>query len=124
MGITITPLSVIIYKAGLTSIIDASNLYLGFIGGPLFGIFLLGVLTRRTKALPMVIGTVCSVGLMILLPTWQTSTEVVVFHPYLFSLLGCLLTMVLGYLASLISPELPYESIKFFTTAKKRTSRV
>jgi SSS family transporter len=119
LGFTITLLALVIYWGGVDSIIDSSNMYLGFFGGPLLGLFLLGVITRRCKALPTVLGTVASVAATIGLSLWQSKTKHTLVHPYMYSLIGCLLTMALGYLGSLVGPELPYEKIAGFTTAKR-----
>jgi len=119
LGCTITLLSLLIYWSGVNSIIDTSNMYLGFFGGPLLGLFLLGVITRRAKALATVLGSIASVGLTMGLNIWQTKSGHTVVHPYMYSLIGCLLTMILGYLGSLVGPELEYEKIAPFTAARK-----
>ena len=62
IGSAVTLTAVLIYLTGIKSIIDASNKYLGFFGGALLGIFLLGTLTRRAKALPTVLAALLGVA--------------------------------------------------------------
>jgi Na+/proline symporter len=105
LGLGITLLSIAIYRTGIESIIDRSNMLLGFFGGPLLGIFLLGALTRRAKAGPTVLGTIIAVAAMISFDRWQSTLTEPVVHPYLYSLIGCLLTMGLGYVGSWFIPS-------------------
>ena len=66
-GIAVTILAILIYQTGIKSIIDASNKYLGFFGGALLGLFMLGIFTRRAKALPTIFGGILSVAMIFLL---------------------------------------------------------
>jgi solute:Na+ symporter, SSS family len=122
LGILITGFALLIYRIGIESIIDKSNEYLGYFGGALLGIFLLGVFTRRTKALPTVIGGVLSVAMLFTLNAFQSAEKGYWIHPYLYCFLGALITMVLGYAGSFFGPELPFENIKNYTMARKRQS--
>ncbi len=119
LGGLITLMSILIYQAGVKSIIDKSNKYLGFFGGALLGIFLLGMLTRRAKPLPTVIGAVASVALVILLDLWQEENGAFV-HNYMYGLISMVITMAVGYFGSLLGRETPYETIQDFTMAKKK----
>jgi Na+/proline symporter len=100
LGALITLLSIAIYRTGIESIIDSSNTMLGFFGGPLLGIFLLGALTTRATTGPTLVGTILSVVTVIAFDRWQSMLEHPVLHSYMYSLIGCLLTMCLGYLGS------------------------
>ena len=116
LGVVVTVLAVMVYLAGIKSIIDKSQEFLGYFGGSLLGIFLLGVLTRRAKALPTVIGAVVSVAVLISINTFWRGKIV---HPYLYCFVSTSVTMIIGYFGSLIGPELPFETIRDYTTARK-----
>ncbi|UCD27827.1 MAG: sodium/solute symporter, partial [Planctomycetota bacterium] len=118
LGLAVAILSILIYEMGIKSIIDTSNTYLGFFGGGLVGIFLLGILTRRAKALPTVLAAILSVALVVLLDLHQSEAEGYILHPYMYGVVSCGLTMFLGYIGSLIGPELPYEKLHGYTLAK------
>jgi SSS family transporter len=120
LGILITGFALLIYRIGITSIIDKSNEYLGYFGGALLGIFMLGVFTRRTKALPTVIGGILSVAMLFTLNAFQSAEKGYLIHPYLYCFAGTVITMVLGYAGSFFGPELPFENIRNYTLARKR----
>jgi sodium-coupled monocarboxylate transporter 8/12 len=80
----------------LGSLANAFNVINSFLGGPILGIFLLGMLSRRTKATATVVGAAAGMG----------SVAVVALATplsfYYLSAVGLLATMVVGYLGSLI----------------------
>jgi Na+/proline symporter len=120
LGFAITILAVLFYRTGIESIIDKSNEYLGYFGGPLLGIFMLGVFTRRTKALPTVLASVVTVAVLFALNYHQSKGKEFIIHPYMYCFLGTALTMILGYAGSLVGRELPFEPIQDYTLAGKR----
>ncbi|MFA5865450.1 MAG: sodium/solute symporter [Phycisphaerae bacterium] len=120
LGVSITILAVLFYRTGIESIIDKSNEYLGYFGGALLGIFLLGVFTRRTKALPTVLASILTVALLFALNYYQSGRKSFIIHPYMYCFLGAAMTMILGYMGSLFGPELPFEGIRNYTLAGKR----
>jgi SSS family transporter len=78
---------------------NAFNLINSFLGGPILGIFLLGMLSKRAKATATVLGGV--VGLLsIFLVALKTPVSF-----YNFSFIGLLVTLAAGYLFSLIGPR-------------------
>jgi Na+/proline symporter len=122
IGAAVTILAILIYQTGFKSIIDESNRYLGFFGGALLGLFMLGVFTRRAKALPTLLGGIVSVALVILLDRYNTSSDGGIsyrfVHPWMYLLVSCGVTMVLGYVGSLFGPELPFERVRELTVAR------
>jgi SSS family solute:Na+ symporter len=104
LGLAVTILAIAAYLTGIQSIIDASNKYLGFFGGALLGVFLLGTLTRRASSLPTVLGAIVSVAAIIALDRWQTVAAGYLLHPYLYGFLTCVVTMLLGYVGSVFLP--------------------
>ncbi|NLE39655.1 MAG: hypothetical protein GX621_16675 [Pirellulaceae bacterium] len=96
-------------QRGQNPLIFVSEVTLGLFGGILLGIFLLGILTRRANAFGAMAGAV--VGLV---------AAVGVTAPYYFrelppgsprlsflwiNIVGCLVTMAVGYAASYLSPS-------------------
>jgi solute:Na+ symporter, SSS family len=77
---------------------NAFNKINSYLGGPILGIFLLGMLSRRAKGTPTVLGaaigfaTVCVLG-------WKTN-----FSFYYFSFVGVVVTYVAGWLLSFLGP--------------------
>jgi Na+/proline symporter len=105
IGAAVTITALVIYWTGVMSIIDASNKYLGFFGGALLAIFFLGALTRRAKALPTVLGALCGVASVFLIDMMaDPANGKVIVHTYLYGMISCLVTLVVGYLGSFIGP--------------------
>jgi len=105
LGAAVTLTALLVYWTGIKSIIDASNKYLGFFGGALLGIFLLGALTRRAKPLPTVIGALLGVASVFTIEMIQSSaTDSALVHPYLYGAISCTLTLAFGYFGSFLGP--------------------
>ena len=123
LGAAVTMLAILIYRTGVKSIIDKSNTYLGFFGGALLGLFLLGAFTRRAKSLPTVLGAIASVGVVMLIELVNQAREARgesrVLHPYMYCIVSCALTMLIGYVGSFVGPALPFEKVKDYTIARK-----
>lgn len=82
----------------LGTLLEASNAVIGLVGGPLLGLFLLGILSRRATARGALIGWLAGVAL--LLPIGFASEVSFLWY----AMIGCLATMAVGYLASLFEP--------------------
>jgi SSS family transporter len=123
LGVAVTLLALIIYWRGITGLVDASNSYLGFFGGGLLGVFLLGVLTRRAKGLPTILGSIISVAAVTGFELYQTNHHVRYLDPWLYGLITCTVTMVIGYFGSFFGPELPYEKVAGYTMAREPRQR-
>ena len=122
IGAAVTLTAILVYWTGFESIIDTSNKYLGFFGGALLGIFLLGTLTCRAKALPTVIGALLGVAVVFLIEFIQGSgSESLSVHPYMYGAISCLLTMLLGYFGSFFGAKLPPERIRGLTLSTWET---
>jgi sodium-coupled monocarboxylate transporter 8/12 len=77
------------------SLLEASNSVIGLIGGPLLGLFLLGIMSHRATARGALVGWIA--GIAVLVPVcFATRTSFL-----WFALIGCVTTMIVGYLASL-----------------------
>lgn len=87
-----------LFVGRLGSVVNAFNLINSFLGGPILGMFLLGMLTRRGRGTGAVLGG--AVGLLIVsLLQWRTSVSF-----YYFAFIGSVVTFVTGYAFSLLGP--------------------
>ncbi len=120
IGTLVTMLSLMVYKLGFNGIVDTANTYLGMFSGGLVAIFLLGIFTRRTRALPIAVGIVTSIVVLGLLATCYKG----LLDPYLNGVVGCLVTMTVAYLGSLFAPPLPKERLDGLTLIPSRTSAI
>ena len=121
LGLAITVLGIVIYKSGIKSIVDASNKYLGFFFGPIVGMFLLGIFTRRAKAFPVIMAAVISFILVLVIDiiNMNCGAENQIINMYFYGPIAIVGTVLIGYLGSLFGQELPYDKINGFTLAKK-----
>src|SRR6185312_3824593 len=76
---------------------NAFNKMNAFIGGPILGIFLLGMLTRRAKGTPSIVGAAFAFGVVSWL-NWKTDISF-----FYHALIGTVITFAVGYLLSLLS---------------------
>lgn len=118
IGIAVTLLALVIYLRGIRGLIDASNSFLGFFGGGLLGIFLLGALTRRAKGLPTVLGVLISVACVTAFEACQSRYEMRILDPWMYGPVTCVMTMLIGYFGSFLGPALPFEKIADYTMAR------
>jgi SSS family transporter len=79
----------------LGTLVEATNKIMGMLGGPLLGVFLLGMLTRRATSEGTLLGAFCG-SLLLAYVAFQTKVSFL-----WYALIGCLATMILGYLFSL-----------------------
>ncbi len=91
-----------IYVAGRGGLLEMAVRYTNYFAGPVLGIFLLGVLTRRTTGVGAVTGMVVAYGVLILLANaeawigWSPPAGGIWLAAE-----GCLITLVVGYGVSL-----------------------
>ena len=94
-GIIVLLLAFVIERLG--TLMEASNTAIGLAGGPLLGLFLLGMLSRRANAKGAVIGWVA--GFALLLPVCFATHVSFLWY----AMIGCLTTMIVGWIASLLA---------------------
>ncbi|QDU90481.1 Sodium/glucose cotransporter [Pirellulimonas nuda] len=81
-----------------TSMIDTFISIIGLFGGAVCGLFMLGMLTTRANAAGSLLGCVCGFATVL----WvMRNTHI---HPFLYAAVGTLVTMLVGYAASLLFP--------------------
>ena len=87
-----------IFVGRLGPIINAFNLINSFLGGPILGIFLLGMLTRRARGTAAILGAVVGLASVSLL---QWKTELSFFY---YAIVGTLVTLGTGWLIAQLQP--------------------
>lgn len=103
-GLAMTGMALFAGKLG--ELANAYNLVSSHIAGPLLGIFLLAVLTRRATALGALIGAVCGVAAVALV---SALTE---WSFFFLAPIGVATTVIAGYLTSLLMSPPPQEKIR------------
>ncbi len=88
-----------------TNLVESVNSIIGLVGGPLLGLFLLGVFTRRVDSRGALCGCLAGFAALIFLFFYKTAatpgaapTALVSF--LWFTMIGCIITMGVGWLAS------------------------
>src|SRR5882762_4494315 len=87
-----------IFVGRLGPIINAFNLINSFLGGPILGIFLLGMLTRRARGTAAISGAVVGLATVTMLE-WKT--EISFFY---YAIVGSLVTLGTGWLVGYLQP--------------------
>jgi len=80
------------------SALDAWWSLAGIFSGGMLGLFLLGYVTRRTKAIHALIGAILGVGLI----AWMSLSKQTIFHSYLTIVFGTIVIFLVGFLVSFI----------------------
>jgi sodium-coupled monocarboxylate transporter 8/12 len=103
-GVLIVLLAFVVERLG--SLVEASNKAIGLVGGPLLGLFLLGLFSRRANATGAILGWFA--GVLVLLPVcFWTKTSFL-----WYALIGCGTTYAVGLLCSLLLPAPPARQIE------------
>jgi sodium-coupled monocarboxylate transporter 8/12 len=87
------------------NLVESVNTVIGLVGGPLLGLFFLGMFTQRADTRGALIGTFTGFAALLLLHLYQGGFLTAVKPPVMvnfiwFSLIGCTLTMLIGLLFS------------------------
>jgi SSS family transporter len=113
-------------QRGQNPLIFVSEVTLGLFGGILLGIFLLGILTRRATSFGALAGAVVGLAAALAVTAPYYFRELPPGSPRLsflwINIVGCLVTVVVGYAASFLSPRPSPEQIAentFWTPAAK-----
>jgi sodium-coupled monocarboxylate transporter 8/12 len=99
-GILVTALAFLVGKMG--SLVESVNQIIGLVGGPLLGLFLLGMLVPRTNTLGAMTGVLTGFVSLIFLYAAKSNVSFM-----WYAMFGCIITMVVGYLVSLLMPPPP-----------------
>ena len=95
-GLLVIGLAFLVHRLG--TLLEATNKIISLVGGPLIGLFLLGLVTRRTSARGALVGWMSGVVATL----WVCFGTRISFLWY--AMIGCLVTMIVGYLTSLFTP--------------------
>lgn len=80
------------------SALDAWWSLAGIFSGGMLGLFLLGYITKKTKGIHALIGTIFGVGLI----AWMTLSSQTIFHNYLTIVFGTIVIFLVGFLLSFL----------------------
>ena len=99
-GILVMVLAFVVERLG--SLLEASNKAIGMVGGPLLGLFLLGILVQRANTIGAITGWVA--GVVALVPVCFFSESFLWLKTSFlwYGVIGCGVTMLIGWLASLL----------------------
>lgn len=98
-------------KAGQSGMIDLFQQILGMLGGPVVGIFILGVFSQRTSATSAFIGLILAAFVVFYLQSLALA-------PYIYAIASVFTSTIIGYLLSYIMPNkknitgLTYKTLK------------
>ncbi|MCE5218448.1 sodium/solute symporter [bacterium] len=106
-GAVVLVLAFVVEKLG--TLLEASNKAIGLVGGPLLGLFLLGMLSKRASAKGAIVGW--AAGVAVLTPVCFCTKVSFLWY----ALIGCFVTMGVGWLASLLMPLPPEKSLEGLT---------
>jgi SSS family solute:Na+ symporter len=112
-GLTATAGATLMVDLKLT-ILERFNSIYQFFAGPLVGIFLLGMLTKRASAWP-----VCAGAIVGFLATMLVAHSTPV-HWLWYAPVGCVVTLVVGYLGSMVVPQQRSDEIERYTLLGSR----
>ncbi len=110
-GALVIVLAFLVQRLG--TLLEATNKVIGLIGGPLIGLFLLGILSRRTNARGALIGWIG--GLVITLGV-SFGTPISFLW---YGMTGCLATMAIGFVASWFGPAPAAKQLKDLTWSER-----
>jgi sodium-coupled monocarboxylate transporter 8/12 len=98
-GVLVIVLAFLVQHLG--TLLEASNSVIGLVGGPLLGMFFLGIFSHRVTARGAFLGWFAGIGVLL----WVFLATDVSFIWY--TLIGCGSTMIVGYLVSLseVAPD-------------------
>ena len=95
LGIFATGMALVISRLNVTSLWDVFMAIIGLMSGPVAGIFILGMFTRRANGSGALLGGVAGAAILYIV---KNSGSV---HFFLYTAVGIVSTFVLGYVASL-----------------------
>lgn len=98
-GVLGTLLALAMTEFDIASTWDAFLTLIGLTGGALAGLFALGLFTRRANSFGAVVGTICSISLLVYVQRYTS------LHFFTYAPIGTITVFVIGYGASWLSPR-------------------
>ena len=88
-----------------TNLVESVNSIIGLVGGPMLGLFLLGIFTKKVDTRGALIGCLAGFAVLIFLFLYKTApapgmTPTVMVSFLWFTMIGCLVTMAVGWITS------------------------
>ena len=116
LGAMGTGMAVYFHLSGSTSMWDSFISLIGLIGGPMAGLFLLGIFTRRASGSGAVIAALAGISMSLFLKFGDTG-----IHSKLYGGVGIVVTMGLGYLLSFVlkGDKTKTEGLTIYSLAKE-----
>jgi sodium-coupled monocarboxylate transporter 8/12 len=111
-GALVIALAFLVERLG--TLLEATNKVISLIGGPLIGLFLLGMVLTRTTARGAIVGWASGLAMTI----WICFGTKVSFLWY--ALYGCATTLAVGYLVSLLGPPPSDRQLDGLTWSRRR----
>ncbi len=106
-------------ETGRNPLVVITNVTIGFFTGILLGVFLLGVLSKRANTPGVLVGAVAGLAAALAVTAPYYFRELPPDAPRLsflwINIIGCLVTIVVGYVVSLLAPPPAPERIKALT---------
>jgi SSS family transporter len=102
-GVIVTVAALGVYCANPGPLLETSVTIIGFFSGPLLGMFLLGIFTRRANSFGAIAGAI--VGFACAVCLWRHVSFI------WYSVTGCVPTVIAGYLCSFFWPPRPKDEI-------------
>ena len=96
LGALGTGMAIYFYRSGSTSMWDSFISLIGLIGGPMAGLFLLGIFTKRASGASAVVAGTVAISLAVFV---KFETDI---HGKLYGAIGIVVTMVLGYVLGFV----------------------
>ncbi|MFT3763257.1 MAG: sodium:solute symporter [Pseudoxanthomonas sp.] len=112
VGLAGMGLALLLSRYDIHSLFDVSIELAGLLGGGFAGAYTLGMFTRRANSPGVAIGIGCSIALTF--AAWSVN----LVHPYFYLAISILLSIVIGYLASLLFPP-PKQSLQGLTIYRR-----
>lgn len=98
-GVLVTLAAMGVYLAHMGALLQTAVAIIGFFSGPLLGMFLLGILTRRANSFGAILGAI--VGFACALHLWHDVSFI------WYAVAGCVPTLIVGYVCSFFSRPRP-----------------
>ncbi len=106
-GVAVTVAAIGVYLAKMGPLLQVAAAIIGFFSGPMLGMFLLGIFTRRASSISAIVGAVFGFGCAVYL--WQDVSFI------WYAVTGCVPTVIVGYALSFVVPQDPFDELDSMT---------
>lgn len=122
-GVVVTLAAISVYFFNRGSIVEQAVAVIGFFSGPLLGMFLLGMFSMRANSVGAIVGALLGFATVLFLTGWVGTilkalfrfTSELLMKDYVsimwYPVVGCLSTIVFGFVFSYVAPAEPREKV-------------